>query len=243
MFITFEGVEGSGKSTQAPLLAERLRAAGYPVRVTREPGGTPLANAIRAVLLHPDRSLEALAAASLAPSEGPAEPVLPITELLLLSAARAQLVARIREWLAAGDIVVSDRFADATRAYQGAGRGLPEATIATLERLATGGVKPDLTFLFDLPVSEGLRRKSAQRGMQGEWNRLDAEGEAFHERVRAAYLALAASEPQRWVVVDATQPSEALAEAIWQVVTRRLSASSAPRRSEDGADLQSGGRT
>jgi dTMP kinase len=230
MFITFEGVEGSGKSTQVKLLAERLREAGYAVQRTREPGGTPLANAVRAVILHPDESIRALDGAHLLSSDGPAEPVLPITELLLLSAARAQLVARIREWLAAGDIVLSDRYADATRAYQGAGRGLSEATIATLEQLATGGLRSDLTFLFDLPVAEGLRRKRAQRAASGEWNRLDAEGEAFHERVRAGYRALAAAEPQRWMVLDATQPPEALAGEIWRTVEQRLCDLASPRR-------------
>ncbi len=226
MFITFEGVEGSGKSTQVRLLAERLRAAGYAVQSTREPGGTPLANAVRAVILHPDESIRALSAAHLLPSDDPAEPLLPVTELLLLSAARAQLVARIRAWLAAGEIVISDRYADATRAYQGAGRGLSEATIDALERLATGGLSPDLTFLFDLPVAEGLARKRAQQtppgGAPGEWNRLDAEAEAFHERVRAGYLALATAEPQRWVVLDATQPPDVLADSVWGIVQERL---------------------
>jgi dTMP kinase len=228
VFITFEGVEGSGKSTQVRLLAERLRAAGYAVQQTREPGGTPLASAVRSVLLHPDESIRALDAAHLLPDDGPAEPMLPVTELLLLSAARTQLVARIRAWLAAGEIVISDRYADATRAYQGAGRGLSEVTIAALQQLATGGLTPDLTFLLDLPVTEGLARKRAQHtpptgapaGL-GEWNRLDAEGEAFHERVRAGYLALAASEPARWVVLGAAQPASLLAEQIWQTVAKR----------------------
>jgi len=232
VFITFEGIEGSGKSTQVRLLAERLRAAGYAVQQTREPGGTPLASAVRAVLLHPDESIRALDIAHLLPSEGPAEPMLPVTELLLLSAARTQLVARIHAWLAAGEIVISDRYADATRAYQGAGRGLSAATIATLQQLATGGLTPDLTFLLDLPVTDGLARKRAQQtstavaagesGGPGEWNRLDAEGEAFHERVRAGYLALAAAEPARWVVLDATQPASLLAEQIWQTVAQWL---------------------
>jgi dTMP kinase len=220
LFVTFEGIEGSGKSTQVRLLAERLRATGRAVRTTREPGGTPLADAIRAVLLHLEESVHALSAARLLPDgDGQPEPMLPLTELLLLSSARVQHVARIRQWLAAGEIVLSDRYADATRAYQGAARGLPEETIATLERLATGGLHPDLTFLFDLPVATGLARKRAQHG---EWNRLDAEAEAFHERVRAGYLALAAAGPERWVVLDATQPPEALAGQVWQAVTRLI---------------------
>src|SRR5215475_3031419 len=119
MFITFEGIEGTGKSTQIALLGERLRAAGHRVRTTYEPGDTPLSDAIRAVWLHPIESLEAVRAANLAKTGDPAETMQPITEALLISAARAQHVARMREWLAAGEIVVSDRYADSTRAYQG----------------------------------------------------------------------------------------------------------------------------
>lgn len=168
-FITLEGIEGSGKSTQAALLAERLRAAGYPTRLTREPGGTPLAGAIRAVLLQPEASRAALAAAGLATSathDETVEAMLPITEVLLYSAARAQHVVRIREWLAAGEVVISDRYADATRAYQGIARGLDAhapGVVATLEAIATGGLRPDLTLLLDLPAEEGLRRKAAAR--------------------------------------------------------------------------------
>jgi dTMP kinase len=220
VFITFEGGEGSGKSSQVALLAERLRASGRAVRTTREPGGTPLAGAIRALWLHPDESLQALDRARLATRDEPAEPMLPITEALLLSAARAQHVARMRGWLAAGDIVLCDRYADSTRVYQGAARGLDEATIATLERLATDGLRPDLTFLLDLPVEVGQARR---RNMtDGDWNWLDAETAAFHERVRAAYLAFAAAEPDRWIVLDATQPPDTLAENIWREVTRRI---------------------
>src|SRR5262245_32869240 len=205
MFITFEGGEGAGKSTQAARLVERLRAEGYTPRLTREPGGTALADAVRAVLLHPDDSLRALSADGLVPSDQTAEPVLPVTEVLLLSAARAQHVARIREWLDAGDVVVCDRYADATRAYQGGGRGFDTSLITTAERIATGGLKPDLTLLFDLPVEVGLRRKHAAASRPDAsagpaWNRLDAESSAFHERVREAYLAMAAEEPERWVI-------------------------------------------
>lgn len=223
MFITFEGGEGAGKSTQARLLFDRLRAEGYDARLTREPGGTPLANGIRALLLHPDASLRALADAGLAPEGEGAEPMLPITEVLLLSAARAQHVARIREWLAVGEVVVCDRYADATRAYQGAARGLPPEDIGAAERLATGGLKPDLTLLFDVPVEEGLRRRAKAADREGgELNRLDREDVAFHERVRVGYLALGREEPARWVVLDATLPPEALAERVWQVVRERL---------------------
>jgi dTMP kinase len=222
VFITFEGGEGSGKSSQVALLAKRLRAAAHTVRTTREPGGTPFAGAIRALWLHPDESLQSLDRASLATRDEPAEPMLPITEALLLSAARAQHVARMREWLAAGEIVLCDRYADSTRVYQGAARGLDDATIDTLERLATEGLRPDLTFLLDLPVEVGQARR---RNMtDGDWNWLDAETVAFHERVRAAYLALAAAEPDRWIVLDATQLPDALAESIWQAVMSQLHA-------------------
>lgn len=225
MFITLEGGEGAGKTTQAASLAARLRTAGYPVRLTREPGGTPLGAAIRALLLHPDESRRALGGAGLlasAVADETAEPMLPLTELLLLGADRAQHVALMREWLANGEVVICDRYADATRAYQGAGRGLDAGTIATLERIATGGLTPDLTLLFDLPVEEGQRRRQRARETGGEWNRLDREAVAFHERVREGYLALAAAEPSRWVVLDATLPADALGERVWSAVAARL---------------------
>lgn len=226
MFITLEGIEGSGKSTQAARLVERLRAAGHAARQTREPGDTPLADALRALLLLPDAALEALAASNLVPgadAADPAEAMLPMTELFVLSAARAQHVARMRGWLAAGEVVVCDRFADATRAYQGYGRGLDLASIAAVERLATGGLHPDLTLLFDLPAEEGQQRKRVARTSGGAWDRLDAEELAFHDRVRAGYLALASAEPARWVVLDARQPPDALADAVWAAVSARLS--------------------
>jgi dTMP kinase len=220
VFITFEGGEGSGKSSQVALLAERLRSEGRAVRTTREPGGTPFAGAIRALWLHPDESLQALDKARLATRDEPAEPMLPITEALLLSAARAQHVARMRGWLAAGEVVICDRYADSTRAYQGSARGLDDATVEALERMATDGLRPDLTFLLDLPVEVGQARR---RNMtDGDWNWLDAETVAFHERVRSAYLAFAAAEPNRWVVLDATQPPDTLAEQIWQEVAQRM---------------------
>jgi dTMP kinase len=231
MFITLEGGEGAGKSTQAARLTQRLRAEGHCARQTHEPGGTPLADAIRALLLHPDASLSALAAGGLSPAEQTTEPILPVTEVLLLSAARAQHVERIREWLRNGEFVVCDRYADATRAYQGGGRGLDPAIIATAEALATGGLRPDLTLLFDLPVAVGQQRKraaaesaEARSGADhaGEWNRLDAEATEFHERVRQAYLALAAQEPERWVVLDATLLPDTLADQVWVAVSDAL---------------------
>lgn len=221
MFITLEGGEGTGKSTQAPRLAHRLTDAGYAARLTREPGGTAIANGIRALVLHPEASLRALAAAGLSP-EQEAEHMLPETELLLLSAARAQHVALIRRWLASGEIVISDRYADATHAYQGAARGLDAGAITATERLATGGLVPDLTLLFDLPVEEGqMRRRQAEIG-GAEWNRLDAEALDFHRRVRQAYLALAQVEPSRWVVLDASLAPGDLECEIWDAVKGRL---------------------
>lgn len=258
MFISFEGVEGSGKSTQVARLVARLHAAGLAARPTREPGGTPLADAMRALLLHPDAVQRALTGAGLVPepaaeAEGATEPepVYPVTELFLLSAARVQHVARIRAWLTAGEVVVCDRFADATLAYQGYGRGLDLATIRDVERLATGGLRPDLTILLDLPAAEGQRRKqpALERSLGqlnlfdtgaapeperdrrrkrrtdtrgGEWNRLDQEALPFHERVRDGYLALAAAEPDRWVVLDASLAADALEEVVWTAVAPRL---------------------
>jgi dTMP kinase len=221
-FITFEGGDGSGKSTQARELAARLEDAGHSVRLTREPGGTPLAGALRALLLHPEASLAALAGVDLAPGDEPAEVMLPLTEALLLSAARTQHVARIRSWLETGATVISDRYADATLAYQGYGRGYDFDTLRALERMATGGLRPDLTLLLDLPEEEGERRKRAGHADGEEINRLDTETQAFRQRVREGYLALARAEPARWVALDATAASETLAEQVWLAVNERL---------------------
>jgi dTMP kinase len=230
MFITLEGGEGTGKSTQASRLGRRLTRAGYSARLTREPGGTPLADGIRALLLHPDASLRALASAGLSPLQE-AEHMLPETELLLLSAARAQHVALIRGWLTAGEVVVCDRYADATRAYQGAARGLDAAAIDAAGQLATGGLVPDLTLLFDLPVEDGqMRRRKAELG-GAEWNRLDAETLDFHGRVRRAYLTLAQQEPARWVVLDASLSPDDLEREVWAVVKDRLLPLRGPRAS------------
>jgi dTMP kinase len=180
-------------------------------------------------LLHPDASLRALAAADLSPVQE-VELMLPETELLLYSAARAQHVALIREWLASGAIVISDRYADATRAYQGAARGLDAADVNAAERLATGGLVPDLTLLFDLPVEEGQSRRRQSELGGGEWNRLDAENFDFHRRVREAYLAMASLEPSRWVVLDAGLPPDELERGIWAVVKDRLPPLPDPRQ-------------
>jgi len=188
LFITFEGPEGSGKSTQAEALYRYLREKGHPVLLTREPGGTPIGEQIRHVLLSPQN-----------------REMLPLTEALLFSASRAQIVGQlIRPHLERGYIVLCDRYADSTLAYQGYGQGLSLRMLKAITRFATGGLVPDLTVYLDLEVEEGLRRKEG-----GELDRLDRKETAFHKRVRRGYLRLAAAEPQRWLVLDATRsPAE-----------------------------------
>ena len=203
MFITFEGPEGSGKTTQLRLLAEYLRARGYDVVTAREPGGTPIGDQIRACL-H-DTANTAMS---------------PTAEMLLYSASRAQLVAEvIRPALGAGSVVLCDRYADSTMAYQGYGRGLDRNMLAVLTTIATGGLTPDLTLLLDLDVDRGLARR---RDEGEEMNRLDLEAVEFHSRVRTGYLALAAAEPERWVRVDADAPAAGVQAAIRQIVDARL---------------------
>lgn len=184
--ITLEGGEGAGKSTVLDAVRTQLAASGIDALVTREPGGTPAGEEIRAVLL--DTAHHGLCAES---------------ELLLMFASRAQLVRElVRPALAAGRWVLSDRFTDASFAYQGGGRGQPLERIAELERWAADGLKPDLTLLLDLPVAEGLKRA----GARGAADRIEAEHADFFERVRAAYRARAAAEPARFRVIDAGQP-------------------------------------
>ena len=203
VFITFEGPDGSGKTTQIRLLAEWLRERGYEVVVTREPGGTGIGDQIRAVLHDPHNT--AMDAA---------------TEILLYSADRAQHVAqRIRPALAAGKIVISDRYADSTLAYQGYGRGLGRETLRTITGFATGGLTPDLTLYLDITPEEGLQRR---RTGGGEWNRLDAEALEFHQRVRAGYLKLVEQESERWVVIGAARPVEEVQAEIRAVIQGRL---------------------
>ena len=191
IFITFEGVEGCGKSTQINLLQAHLESRGHPVEVTREPGGTALAEAIRALLLDP-------ANAGLRPT----------AELLLYEAARAQHVEeRIRPALDAGKIVLCDRFADSSTAYQGAGRNLPWGAVLRLHEFATGGIGPDLTIVIDVSPSVGLER--ARR--LGHPDRLEREPLEFHERVRAGFLRVARDDPKRVKVVDGMQSIQAVA--------------------------------
>jgi dTMP kinase len=186
-FITFEGIDGCGKSTQLRLLASELRLRGLEVVSTREPGGTPLGKRLRTVLL--DSQIE----------------VDPLAELLLFAADRAQHVRTLlRPAIEAGSIVLSDRYSDATAAYQGAGRNFTPEVIAEVIALATNGLKPDLTLLFDLPVAECLARTARRTQGENQTDRLDAEDAAFHTRVRDAYLQLAANEPDRIHVINAS---------------------------------------
>ncbi|HET7314063.1 dTMP kinase [Salinisphaera sp.] len=198
----FEGGEGAGKSTQIRQLAEHLRAIGYTVRTTREPGGTPLGEAIRGVLMGEY-----------------AEPMPAMSELLLMFAARAAHLAEVIEpALAAGEIVLCDRFTDASFAYQGAARGLGEAAVATLESLVQGERRPDGVLLFDLPVADGLAR--AQK--RGEVNRFDQETRVFHERVRDSYHKRAAGAPERYAVIDAAASPEKVSASVIAAVGRWL---------------------
>ena len=203
MFITLEGPEGAGKTTQLRALADFLRGCGHDVVTTREPGGTPIGDQIRHVL-H-DTANAAMS---------------PTAELLLYAASRAQLVAEvIQPALAAGRVVLCDRYADSTMAYQGYGRGLDRDALAALTAVATGGLRPDLTLLLDLDVARGLARR---RDEGEEMNRLDLETLEFHRRVREGYLTLAAAEPARWRIIDADRPPAAVQADIRRVVLERL---------------------
>jgi dTMP kinase len=203
LFITLEGPEGSGKSTQAPRLVAYLRSQGHDVLDLREPGGTSISDAVRRILLDFGSSnIDAR------------------TELLLYCASRAQLVAeRIRPHLSHGGLVVCDRYTDSTLAYQGYGRGLDLEQIRAILKYATDGLTPDLTLLLDIDIDAGLRRKS---GLD-EWNRLDAESVEFHRRVRTGYLELVTANPQRWIVIDASQSREAVTADLVSAVSNVLS--------------------
>lgn len=197
-FITLEGIEGVGKTSQVGVVADALRAEGHAVVVTREPGGTALGERVRAVLL--DKTLPAMAA---------------MTELLLVFAARAEHLDKvIRPALAAGQWVVCDRFTDATYAYQGGGRGLSQAHIERLEALVQDGLQPDLTLLLDAPVEVALGRARAR----GEGDRFESERAEFFTRIRDAYLARAAAAPQRFRVVDATPAFDTVSAALRRVL-------------------------
>ena len=199
LFITFEGPDGSGKSTQIELVADFLRRKGYDVYCTREPGGSAIGDQIRDVL-HDVKNTEMSSR----------------TEILLYSASRAQLVEQIiLPRLAQGDVVLCDRYADSTYAYQGYGRQLDFATLRTITEFATQNLKPDLTIYLDLEVETGLQRKvEANAAGEGEWNRMDQLKIDFHQRVRSGYLEMAKNEPDRWLVVNASGTIEDINRSI-----------------------------
>ena len=204
-FITFEGIDGSGKSTQLRLLTGELRLKGYNVLATMEPGGTPLGRRLREAFLETE------------------ETVAPLAELLLFAADRAQHVEfLVKPALAEGKIVVSDRFADATVAYQGAGRGFPEKTISQIVNLATGALKPDLTLFFDLPIEKAVLRAKSRGDDETVRNRMDSETTDFYKRVREAYLKIAEKESKRFRVVDADGAVEEIRARVMEIVTSFL---------------------
>ncbi len=206
-FITFEGGEGAGKSTQIARIRRRIEAAGQPVLVTREPGGSPRAERIRSFLL-----------------SGKAKAHGPLAEAVLFSVARMDHLQRtIRPALAAGTHVLCDRFADSTRAYQGALGQLDGRTLDILERLAVEDTQPDLTIILDLPPEAGLERIRRRQAARGEGaDRFESEGLPFHAALREAFLGIAAAAPHRCVVIDASQSEDAVEEAIWRAVRERV---------------------
>jgi dTMP kinase len=203
MFITLEGPEGSGKTSHIPYLVEYLREKGYIVFPTREPGGTSISEQIRDIL-HDLKNAE----------------MHPRTETLLYQAARAQIVEQvIKPRLAAGEIVVSDRYADSTIAYQGYGHQQDLEQVRALVNYATGGLTPDLTILLDLDVEVGLKRKNQN---EVEWNRMDAYTIEFHQRVRRGYLEMVKQEPKRWVIVNSDQKWDEVQAELRKVIEKRL---------------------
>jgi dTMP kinase len=215
-FITFEGGEGSGKSTQVATLAKRLGTLGVGVLATREPGGSPGAEAIRHVLL-----------------SGAAKPLGAYAEAILFAAARDDHVSQtIRPALDRGKWVISDRFADSTRVYQGVLSNVEARLIARLEKLTVGDARPDLTLVLDVPADVGLERAARRRG-NGAGDRFEAEALDFHKKLREAYLELAAHEPDRCAVIDATAQPDTVADAIWAVVNARLHPAEAQLMIED----------
>lgn len=205
IFISFEGGEGCGKSTQIELLAERLKAEGVIVHQTREPGGTKLGEAIRNLLQH----------------EYAGEGMCPEAELLLFTAARSQITRElIRPALERGEIVLCDRFMDSTTVYQGVARAIDPAQVETINRFATGGLKPDLTILLDLTPEVGMQRVHARS--DGQLDRMEQEDLSFFNEVRRGYLELADADPDRFLVLDASRPIETLQTEIWNAVEPRL---------------------
>ncbi len=201
LFVTFEGGEGSGKSVQSRILYRRLNKLAISTLIVHEPGSTPLGEKL-------SRLVKSCRSGSISP----------ITELLLFNAARAQLVSNvIRPRLDSGTVVICDRYTDSTLAYQGYGRRLKQEIVRGANEIATGGLKPDLTILLDVPVSEGLERKRSN-----DTDRFQSEEVAFHERVRRGYLTLARKEPARFIVIDGTMSKQSISQIIWQRVNQLL---------------------
>ena len=206
MFITLEGPDGSGKTTQVPLLVEAIRGAGYELVVTREPGGTEIGDQVRQVIMDLKN-----------------KKMFPEAEILLFQSSRAQLVRElILPNLEEGKVVLCDRYADSTLAYQGYGHQTDLEKLGQLINFATGGLKPDLTLYLDIDAEAGLRRRS---GGDDEWNRLDDYAVEFHKRVRAGYHKMVEAEPERWVVIDADRDVEKIQEDLQRVVLERLEGS------------------
>ena len=215
-FITFEGGEGTGKSTHAAMLAARLKSLGINVQLTREPGGSPGAEIMRYILLSG-------AVSSLGPN----------AEAVLFAAARDDhLNTLIRPALERGNWVVCDRFADSTRVYQGVAGNVDSRMIRAMERIVVGDTKPDLTLILDVPASEGMQRAAQRRGTAGA-DRFETENLAFHEKLRNGFLTLASSEPDRCVLIDATLSKEEVGERIWRAVVNKLNPNIAPIQFED----------
>jgi dTMP kinase len=222
-FITFEGGEGTGKSTHAALLASRIKGFGINTLLTREPGGSPGAEVMRYILL-----------------SGAVRPLGPNAEAVVFAAARDDhLTTLIRPSLEQGKWVICDRFADSTRVYQGVAGKVDPMAIRAMERIIVGDTRPDLTFILDVPAREGMKRAAARRGQDGA-DRFEAEALAFHEKLRDGFLTLAANEPGRCVLIDATLPKEEVSEQIWRVVTKRLDPATAPIAFEDVASQAAG---
>ena len=219
--MTLEGPDGAGKSAVTAALAAALTGGGLSLTVVREPGGTPLGEAIRSILMD----------ARMQPS-GPAD-------ALLFNAARAELVATvIRPALARGDLVICDRYADSTLAYQGYGSGVPLDDLRAMAAVSTGGLSPDRTILFDVPVALGLERR--RHGPDDQQTRFEDEGRhdrAFHERVRSGYLAMAAADPDRWRIVDASRPLDRLIEDVLAALAELVAAA---RSEPDDASVRTG---
>ena len=205
IFITFEGIDGSGKSTQLRMLADALRERGVDILITREPGGTPLGRRLREAFLETE------------------ETVAPMAELLSFAADRAQHVEfLIKPSIADGRVVISDRYADATFAYQGAGRGFTEEQVNSVITLATGGLKPDLTLFFDITVDEAIRRMSVRPEAHAKRNRMDEETAEFYGRVRVSYLGIAGREPERFKIIEAGRSVEAIHADVLEMVTELI---------------------